>query len=62
MQAISQRWQLLKLSGDGVTAIEYALISAGLTLVLVTAVSTLGTDLSLAMANVVKAFTSFKQP
>jgi pilus assembly protein Flp/PilA len=41
---------------QGVTSIEYALLGSGVALVIVTAVETVGTQLSSSFVNIAKAF------
>jgi pilus assembly protein Flp/PilA len=44
------------LCSKGVTSIEYALLGSGVALVIVTGVTTVGTSVSTAFANVANAF------
>jgi pilus assembly protein Flp/PilA len=44
------------LCSQGVTSIEYALLGSGIALVIVTGVSTVGTDLSASFTRIASAF------
>jgi pilus assembly protein Flp/PilA len=53
MAKLSRRFMVCR---KGVTAIEYALLGSGVALVIVTAVGTVGTQLSSSFVNIANAF------
>ena len=53
MAKLSRRFMVCR---QGVTAIEYALLGSGVALVIVTAVGTVGTQLSSSFVNIANAF------
>jgi pilus assembly protein Flp/PilA len=53
MTKLLRRFMLCR---QGVTSIEYALLGSGVALVIVTAVSTVGTQLSASFTNIANAF------
>jgi pilus assembly protein Flp/PilA len=56
MPAMTKLLRRFMLSDQGVTAIEYALISSLIALAIVTSVSTAGTQLSSTFTNIANAF------